>query len=116
MGSLHGLPAWAASRSTFKAEYIDQQKPFSCSHYVEYADGEADRLTATVNEAGEDRVISGGSNGPIDAFIDAFQREFGNAVQIIDYQEHAVGGGAGATAICFLETAQYSASPCTTIL
>ena len=88
---------------TFKAEYIDQQKPFSCSHYAEYADGDADRLTATVNAAGEDRIISGGGNGPIDAFIDAFQREFGIAVQIIDYQEHAVGGGAGATAVCFLE-------------
>lgn len=88
---------------TFKAEYIDQQKPFSCSHYAEYADGDADRLTATVNEAGEDRIISGGGNGPIDAFIDAFQREFGIEVQIIDYQEHAVGGGAAATAVCFLE-------------
>lgn len=87
----------------FKAEYIDQQKPFSCSHYAEYADGDADRLTATVNEAGEDRIISGGGNGPIDAFIDAFQREFGIEVQIIDYQEHAVGGGAAATAVCFLE-------------
>jgi 2-isopropylmalate synthase len=88
---------------TFKSEYIDQQSPFACHHYTEDADAETDHLTVTVSDAGEDHVISGGGNGPIDAFTDAFQKEFGITLQIVDYQEHAVGGGAGATAVSFVE-------------
>ncbi len=88
---------------TFKAEYIDQRVPFACHHYTDDSEAESDRLTVTVSEAGVDHVISGDGNGPIDAFIHAFSKEFAISVRIVDYQEHAVGSGAGAKAISFVE-------------
>jgi 2-isopropylmalate synthase len=98
-GEITSSDIWKA----FQAEYIDQRKPFSCNQFTEFADSVADRLSVTVTEAGEDRVISGEGNGPIDAFIQAFKREFGIAVNIADYQEHALGSGANAAAVCFVE-------------
>jgi 2-isopropylmalate synthase len=56
-----------------------------------------------VSEDGVDHVISGVGNGPIEAFIDGFRREFGVNVRIVDYEEHAIGSGAHASAVCFVE-------------
>jgi 2-isopropylmalate synthase len=60
-------------------------------------------LTATVSDGSSEHVISGDGNGPIDAFVHALNEEFGIAVRILDYDEHAVGSGAGATAVSFVE-------------
>ena len=60
-------------------------------------------MAATVSRDGVDHIVKGAGNGPIEAFIDGFQREFGIRVRIADYEEHAIGEGAGATAICFVE-------------
>src|SRR4029077_7523112 len=54
-------------------------------------------------ESGVDHVLSGAGNGPIEAFIDGFRREFGIDVRIGDYEEHAVGSGADAASVCFVE-------------
>ena len=50
-----------------------------------------------------DHTISGSGNGPIEAFVDGFRRAFGIDVRIVDYEEHAIGGGADAAAVCFVE-------------
>jgi 2-isopropylmalate synthase len=88
---------------TFKAEYLDQRAPFACHHYTDDSDSESDRLIVTVSDAGVDHVISGDGNGPIDAFLHAFNKEFGISFRIVDYQEHAVGSGANAKAVSFVE-------------
>lgn len=61
------------------------------------------RMTAIVRRAGVERVIEGRGNGPIDAFIDGLNRAFGLALEVLDYSEHAVGRGAGATAAAYVE-------------
>jgi 2-isopropylmalate synthase len=89
--------------SVFRAEYIDQQAPFANRDHHDDSTEDGDKLTATVSQHGADHVISGVGNGPIEAFIDGFRREFGIEICIVDYQEHAIGSGADAVAVCFVE-------------
>ncbi|HAS51740.1 MAG TPA: hypothetical protein DCS21_08370, partial [Gammaproteobacteria bacterium] len=49
------------------------------------------------------RLISGKGNGPIDAFTDALNQHFGLDVKVVDYHEHAIGAGANATAVSYVE-------------
>jgi 2-isopropylmalate synthase len=87
----------------FQSEYIEQQAPFAVRAHSEHSAGDSGQLTATVSDGSSEHVISGDGNGPIDAFVHALNEEFGIAVRILDYDEHAVGSGAGATAVSFVE-------------
>jgi 2-isopropylmalate synthase len=98
-GEVTSTEIWAA----FKAEYIDRQSPFLNQGHRDDSVGDSERLIATVTADGTERVISGAGSGPIEAFVDGFRREFGIDVRIVDYEEHALGGGAGAEAVCFVE-------------
>jgi 2-isopropylmalate synthase len=52
---------------------------------------------------GHEKRICGAGNGPIAALVDALKRELGVALQVVDYHEHAVGVGADAMAIAYVE-------------
>jgi 2-isopropylmalate synthase len=97
--------------NAFKAEYIDLHEPFHHRGHQDDSSEESDRLTATVSRDGVDHVITGVGNGPIEAFLDGFQREFGLRVRIAGYDEHAIGDGANAVAICFVEAQVADAPP-----
>lgn len=96
---------------TFKNEYIERRSPFTLRGHQDDSVDDRDRLTATVANAGIDHVISGDGNGPVEAFSDGFQKEFGIPVRIVDYEEHAIGNGANAPAICFVEVQVSNAHP-----
>ena len=52
----------------------------------------------------EGRVtVAGQGNGPLDAFVDGLHAAAGHRVEVLDYHEHAVGGGAQARAAAYLE-------------
>ncbi|MFA7429959.1 MAG: alpha-isopropylmalate synthase regulatory domain-containing protein, partial [Rhodospirillaceae bacterium] len=53
---------------------------------------------------GKAQVIQGRGNGPIAAFVNALNAQFGLGIAVLDYSEHAVAGGADAQAACYLET------------
>ena len=61
------------------------------------------RLQAVVRLSGIEQTIAGKGNGPIAAFTDALARECGIEVNVVDYVEHAVGAGADATAVAYVE-------------
>jgi 2-isopropylmalate synthase len=86
----------------FQTEYIERQTPLSIRAHSEHSAGESGQLTATVSDGSTERVIFGDGNGPIDAFVHALNKEFGFEVRILDYDEHAVGSGADATAVSFV--------------
>ncbi|MBU2409828.1 MAG: 2-isopropylmalate synthase, partial [Gammaproteobacteria bacterium] len=52
---------------------------------------------------GEIRKIEGRGNGPIDAFISGLSAVTGHEIRVIDYHQHAIGAGADAQAIAYLE-------------
>ena len=87
----------------FKAEYIDQQAPLAIREHSEHSAGESGELRATLSDGATEYVVFGEGNGPIDAFVNALNKQFGLAIRVLDYDEHAVGGGADAAAVCFLE-------------
>ena len=60
-------------------------------------------LRADLPWAGEVRRIEGRGNGPIDAFIHALADATGHAIRVIDYHQHAIGAGADAQAVAYLE-------------
>jgi 2-isopropylmalate synthase len=60
-------------------------------------------LTAQVRIDGQTREIHGRGNGPIDAFIDALAKDCGVTIQVRDYSEHALGTGADASAVAYVE-------------
>ena len=49
------------------------------------------------------RAIVGRGSGPIEAFVEALRREFAVDFAVNDYHEHAVGSGADATAVAYVE-------------
>ncbi len=47
--------------------------------------------------------IHGSGTGPIDAFVSGLIAATGQQVRVLDYREHAIGSGAGAQAVAYLE-------------
>ncbi|MDN4588750.1 2-isopropylmalate synthase [Xenophilus aerolatus] len=72
-------------------------------------DAEGEGASATVHLrgdlrwGGEVRRIDGRGNGPIDAFIQAMATATGHAIRVIDYHQHAIGTGADARSVAYLE-------------
>jgi 2-isopropylmalate synthase len=60
-------------------------------------------VTATLNFSGETTVITGEGNGPLSAFKNALTDGCGVNVTLVDYQEHAIGTGADAAAVAYVE-------------
>ncbi len=47
--------------------------------------------------------VQGEGTGPIDAFVDGLGRQLATPVRVLDYHEHAIGSGADAKAVAYLE-------------
>jgi len=61
------------------------------------------RLTADVVIGSQKLHIAGEGTGPIDAFTQALHEATGESVRVLDYHEHAIGAGANAKAVAYLE-------------
>jgi len=77
------------------------------THRVLEEQGEGDSaqvvLRGDLNWDGEIRAIEGRGNGPVDAFIRAMSETTGHAIRVIDYHQHAIGTGADARAVAYME-------------
>jgi len=47
--------------------------------------------------------VQGQGKGPIDAFVNGLNQQLSSAVRVLDYHEHAIGSGADARAIAYIE-------------
>ncbi len=65
--------------------------------------GTAVQLTADVLLGDAVLAIEGRGTGPIDAFVDGLTLATGERVRVLDYHEHAIGSGANARAVAYLE-------------
>ncbi len=92
--------------SIFEKEYLEQDGPISFGNYRTVPDAHASeirRMTAEIAWNGEPRTIEGKGNGPIDGFIDALRNGLNLTMAVQGYHEHAVGKGADATAVAYVE-------------
>jgi 2-isopropylmalate synthase len=72
--------------------------------HEEVSDNGSTRITAKVSVAGTMRTVSGSGNGPIAAFVDGLRKGLGVEIDVVDYAEHALGQGADAGAVAYVET------------
>ena len=90
----------------FEATYLGKGGAIELIDYRTVPDTHASeirRLTARVRIGGEPREIHRRGNGPIDAFIDALAKDCGVNIQVHNYSEHALGTGADASAVAYVE-------------
>ena len=52
---------------------------------------------------GVSKTIHGMGSGPIDAFVSALQLRDDTPIRVLDYHEHAIGSGADARAVAYVE-------------
>jgi 2-isopropylmalate synthase len=91
--------------AAFEATYIAPAADAVVEHSLTAeASGEC-QIAATVVTDGVRRTVAGRGNGPIDAFTRAVRDASGVDVRVVDYHEHALGSGAAATAVAYVEVA-----------
>ncbi|MFC7461021.1 2-isopropylmalate synthase [Hydrogenophaga defluvii] len=61
------------------------------------------RLEGECEVAGRSVAFAGHGDGPIDAFVQAMGAALRVSVRVLDYHEHAIGAGADAQAVAYLE-------------
>jgi 2-isopropylmalate synthase len=92
--------------STFKAEYLDRDRPIRFVNHKSWPDTAQPgkrAVEAEIADKSGERKITGSGNGPIAAYVDALARQAGVAIKVSDYHEHATGHGADATAVAYIE-------------
>jgi 2-isopropylmalate synthase len=90
----------------FEAEYGVRSIPAPRHQVLEQSQGAAGdlvTLAADVAFEGRDMAIRGAGTGPIDAFVEGLAAATGENVRVLDYHEHAIGSGANAQAVAYLE-------------
>jgi 2-isopropylmalate synthase len=93
--------------SAFQATYLTPTEPLALVGHAlitTSTDTGATTVETHVRRGGRETWIKGHGNGPIAAFVDALNREAGAGVEIVDYAEHALGEGADARAVAYVET------------
>ena len=88
---------WKIFRKEFGMDV--QQAP---QYRIEEADGVVN-LAAKLHWNGQELALQGKGTGPIDAFVQALSQATGHNVRVMNYSEHAVGEGANAQAVAYVE-------------
>ena len=96
----------AAMWEAFSAEYVPEASRYELKgHELVSEDGsDGTRIMAELIGDGVARTVTGAGNGPIAAFVDALRRGLGVEIDVVDYAEHALGQGADAMAVAYVET------------
>ncbi|MBM3519281.1 MAG: 2-isopropylmalate synthase [Alphaproteobacteria bacterium] len=89
--------------SAFETEYLDGNGRYGFLEHAAKGDHGEQDVTAKLTVDGKLKSIKGHGNGPVDGFVDALRKESGLAFDVADYREHAMGTGAKATAVAYVE-------------
>ena len=96
----------AEIRAAFEREYLAAIEPLT---YVEHrathsaTNAAIEQLTARVRVNGVEAAFTGSGNGPVDAFVHAMRSGAGFDVHVLNYHEHAIGGGEDANAVAYVQ-------------
>jgi 2-isopropylmalate synthase len=88
---------------TFRESYLDHVSPLELASHSHSSEGGADRIAASLVVGGEERIVEGEGNGPIDALVNALTRGLDIEMHVLDYHEHAMSRGEDATAAAYVE-------------
>jgi 2-isopropylmalate synthase len=87
----------------FECEYGLPQAAAPLQPVMEALNDQQVRVTAEVQIDGRPVVVHGQGNGPIDAFVNGLTQATGRSLRVLDYHEHAIGSGAQARAVAYVE-------------
>jgi len=88
--------------AAFHEHYLAHTRPYAIESYT-HSSADEDHIVAQVTVGEAQHEIEGVGNGPIAALVDAFDKNFGIAIRIRDYHEHAMAAAADATAAAYIE-------------
>lgn len=87
----------------FVTGYIEVEGPYQLVDYqLQMQPGEREVCEARIKVADNSIDIKGQGSGPIDAFVDGLVLALNEPLNVVDYQEYALGEGKDAQAICIL--------------
>jgi 2-isopropylmalate synthase len=90
----------------FVACYLEKAQPIELHSYQAVTSAVADAeddIEFRVSYNDNEKTIRGNGNGPIAALVDALARGLEVQLKIVDFSEHAVGRGADAVAVAYVE-------------
>jgi 2-isopropylmalate synthase len=96
----------AVIREAFEREYIAVDAPLSyVDHRTQHGSGDvrAEHVSARMVVDGQEFVLAGTGNGPVDAFVSALRQVLGLDVHIQQYHEHGLGVGEDAIAAAYVQ-------------
>jgi 2-isopropylmalate synthase len=105
----------AEIRQAFERSYLEATSPLDFIGHrttTVATDNEDTTLSADIRFNGQDMQISGRGNGPIAAFKEALTNDCGIDFRVVDYREHALGSGADATAVSYVEITDHNNNVC----
>ena len=88
-------------RELFQRQFVHDQVPTRLLGYRLDRNGH-DHIEARIAHDDRESRISGAGDGAIAAFADAWTRFSGQSVDVLDYQEHAIGAGTNAEAAAYV--------------
>ena len=89
--------------TAFEREYLDGNGRYVFVSHSASADHAEQDVIAKVTVDGNLKTILGHGNGPVDGFVDAIRKDSGLQFDVADYREHAMGTGANASAVAYVE-------------
>ncbi|CAN5872033.1 2-isopropylmalate synthase [soil metagenome] len=93
--------------SAFQAGYLPEEPRLQLRghelHTSTRSDGGRTTVQATIGIGSEEVEIEGVGDGPVEAFVTAIASHFGESLDVVDYTEHAIGSGASARAVAYVE-------------
>ncbi len=83
---------------------LDEPQHFALVDYEETKASNGDRIfVGKIAVGGQEQSVSGRGNGLISSIVAALENNFGVALNIVDYAEHAIGHGSDAQAAAYVE-------------
>ena len=99
-GELPAPAIWQA----FEQEYLtaDGRLRLISHQLTSHGDDEDDEVTVRLEIDGQERELTATGNGPISGIVTALNAEFGFGALLHEYEEHAMGAGAGTSAAAYV--------------
>jgi 2-isopropylmalate synthase len=87
----------------FRDHYMVHGEARQLNGYQLERSGGSDAIEARISDGKIEQVIRGEGEGAMSAFVDAWQRDSGQHIAVVDYAEHAIGSGTDAEAIAYVQ-------------
>ncbi|MDF3058575.1 MAG: 2-isopropylmalate synthase [Rariglobus sp.] len=89
--------------AVFISEYIDRVTPVTLKEFRTIERASAVTCQADLLAYGQEKIITGSGNGPIDAFVQALRAAGLPRFELVSYSEHSLGSGAEARAVSYIQ-------------